>query len=498
MAASPAPRALVAALLVGGLAACNGDPSTDRGPTPPTPMDDTAAMGDDPFPMELASSPSDHVPSVLHLTGTAPPGATRVHATATSPSGHVRETEIALDAGPSFRIPLPGLVADTAYDVLVEAFDPTGEALATDTLPLTAPAAPAILHGIQGQRVDQPIGTNYVAFALIDNEVTAYLVILDPQARVVWWKQAQPGQALLTPVLSRDGEALLWGEYDADRGEDTGTWYRVRLDGTELTSRPIPQGHHAAVEMPDGGVAWLALDWRTVENTDGEAYHMASDRIYEGSATDDATFVERFNTFDDHGGPPAFTCKHITDPFERFGESGMEWTHGNSLAYLESEDAFYLNAKFTDWLLKIDRSTGHLLWQLGGYGSDFTFPDGSPTFTSALTPALVSHGHMSEVWEGGMVIYDNGDHRTPPVSAVSEYAWNEEERTVERVWTYPHPEGGHTYVLGDVKKLQDGTYLVGWGGLSELMVVTPDHRVTWHVTVPSRYIVGRVLPLEHL
>lgn len=506
-------RPLIAVLFLAS-SACSGDDdgTTDDKTVPDPTTGDTATAGDDDDDdvvgddddddttagLQLVSTPSVHVPSVLHLTGTAPSGAVRVVATATSDGGHTFTAEATVDAGPSFMVPLSGLIYETDYDVQVEVFDGTDASLATDVLSLTSPDAPPFFPGIQGQIIGEAIAAEYVAFALIENDVTAYVVIVDAQGRVVWWKQAEPGQAILTPVLSRDGDALLWGEYDADRGGDTGEWVRVELDGTGITRRAIPRGHHAAVEMPDGGVAWLGLDWRTVDNTDGESNHMAADTIFEGPATYDPNLVEVFNTFDDHGGPPAFTCEHMTDPFERFGESGLEWTHGNSLVYVDSEDAFYLNAKTTDWLLKIDRSTGNLLWQLGGFGSDFTFTDGSPTFVSADDPVLVSHAHMSEAWEGGMVIFDNGDHRTPLISSVAEYAWDETQMTVDRVWSFDHPGSGNTYALGDIKKLSDGSYLVGWGTLSELMVVTSDHRVTWHVTIPSRYIVGRVLALEHL
>ena len=140
--------------------------------------------------------------------------------------------------------------------------------------------------------------------------------------------------------------------------------------------------------------------------------------------------------------------------------------------------------------------TGELLWQLGGLGGDFTYPSGEPVWTSAFEPTLFSHAHMSQVWAGGMVTFDNGDHRAPQVSSIAELAWDEQARTVERVWEFYHPGGGHTYPLGDVKKLEDGSYLVAWGALSEFMVVDASAAVRWHATVPRLFTLGRILPLK--
>jgi hypothetical protein len=474
----------------------------DSGPTVGDDDDDD----DDGQPLTLAATAqvSVHVPSVVHLTGTTPEGApdgARLTATATPTDASLPTvtTEATATAGSPFLLPLSTLVHSQSYDVVVTLSDAGGDELATQALPVTAPVPPGALTYIAGQNTAQPIEPGYIAMALIGGDDSSYLAVVDDQARLVWWKPAEEGQIIITPMLGRDGETFVWGEYDVTKLNDTGTWHRIRFDGTEATSRRLQLSHHAAVELPDGDLVWLAFDFRDVLNSDGVTRRMATDRLFTGPETYAAEPTELFNNFDDFPDLPTLTCEHMTSDFDRFDERDIvEWTHGNSLAYVDSEDALYINAKQTDWVLKIDGQTGELLWQLGGIGSDFTYPDGSPTWTSAFEPTLFSHAHMSHVWEGGMVTFDNGDHRTPKVSSAAELAWDEQARTVERVWEFYHPGGGHTFPLGDVKKLDDGTYLVGWGALSELMVVDPDHTVRWRATVPSMFTIGRVLPLESL
>ncbi len=65
-----------------------------------------------------------------------------------------------------------------------------------------------------------------------------------------------------------------------------------------------------------------------------------------------------------------------------------EWSHSNSIAYEPIEDAYYILPRFFDALLKIDGTTGDLIWQMGGIHGDFTSDEG---------PDLLQHAHFSHV-----------------------------------------------------------------------------------------------------
>ncbi len=510
--ATPSARSLALCLAIASTAACSGDDEAPPATDPPgtTATADTGVPSDDddddsqPLLLDFTAAVSPHVPSVMHLVGIAPngtPAGSTIRATATPIDGTlpVVVADVPATAGEDVLVPLNSLVQSASYDVAVALLDDKSAEIASDELSLTAPAPPSALTFITGVNTDSPIAPAYIALALIGGDDSSYLAVIDDQARLVWWRPAEEGQIIITPLLSRDGESLVWGEYDVTKLNDTGTWHRVRLDGTAATSRRLQLSHHAAVELPTGDLAWLAYDFRDVLNTDGVTRRMATDRLFVGPEAYEPDPTEIFNTFDDLPNDPTLTCEHMTGDFDRFDERDIiEWTHGNSLAYVESEDALYINAKRTDWVLKVDATSGELLWQLGGIGGNFTYPDGSPTWTSAQEPTLFSHAHMSQVWEGGMVLFDNGDHRNPKVSSAAELAWDEKSRTVERAWEFYHPGGGHTFPLGDVKKLSDGSYLIGWGALSEVMVVDPDQTVRWHATVPSLFTLGRIVPLESL
>ena len=131
---------------------------------------------------------------------------------------------------------------------------------------------------------------------------------------------------------------------------------------------------------------------------EGEERLIAGDRILqapEGAGEDEA--VEAFSYFDAH--EPEVTCEHFFA--EAYNTGALDWVHANSLMTDASEDAWFVMSKNMDALHKVDRATGEVLWQMGGADSDFTF-EGQGGW---------SHAHMSQIWDGGMMVFDNGSCR---------------------------------------------------------------------------------------
>jgi hypothetical protein len=155
-----------------------------------------------------------------------------------------------------------------------------------------------------------------------------------------------------------------------------------------------------------------------------------------------------------------------------------EWSHANSLVWQEAEQAYYVHVRYWDALLRIG-ADGTLDWTLGGLHSDFTGVADLPL-----------HGHLSDAWEDGVLVFDNGDHGDPEVSRVVEYRLDADARTFEEVWSVPEPEGRHATFLGDARKLPGGNVLVAWSPYGLLQEITPDGDVVWEAT--TEHVVGRV------
>lgn len=109
---------------------------------------------------------------------------------------------------------------------------------------------------------------------------------------------------------------------------------------------------------------------------------------------------------------------------------------------------------------------------------------------------------MSEMWDGGGLVFDNGDHHASPASRAVEFAYDEGSRTAEIVWEFAHPGGDKTAVMGDVRLLPNDHRLVTWSELGSITEVTRAGDIVWEVDwtrgPPLSAIVGRVVPIADL
>ena len=166
----------------------------------------------------------------------------------------------------------------------------------------------------------------------------------------------------------------------------------------------------------------------------------------------------------------------------------MDWSHSNSLMYYEPDDAFLLVSKNLDAIIKVDRASGQQVWQLGGRYSDFTdvdgdtLPDGDWANVDGPNSTWWSHGHMSDWWDGGFVMFDNGYHHDPAQSRAVEYSYDEAAHTVKKVWEYWAPDLYFNPLLGDVRKMPNGNYMVSWANQGMLTEITPAQEVVWRAS----------------
>jgi hypothetical protein len=205
-----------------------------------------------------------------------------------------------------------------------------------------------------------------------------------------------------------------------------------------------------------------------------------------GDGSGDGEVVLSF--FDDRG-PPFVPCSHGLLPDERLGVDVYEWTHANSLVWLPERDRLIVGARLIDAALALDRRTGEVAWQLGGVQATLALAD--PQTAS-------SHGHFSDAWDGGLLVYDNGSHREPRVSRVVEYAIDEGAGTAEAVWVQDDVDQRFVAFLGDARRLPGGDVLIASGEAGTLDEVTRDGRLVWRLSLPPDVVVGRTwhLPLD--
>lgn len=175
-------------------------------------------------------------------------------------------------------------------------------------------------------------------------------------------------------------------------------------------------------------------------------------------------------------------------------EAGVnDYFHGNSVA--ETIDGHLLiSGRHTNSIIKIHRTTGDIIWRLGGHLSDFKF----------LNDPLNGFSHQHSVHElpnGNILLYDNGNLHDIPQTRVVEYELNTQTMTAKLVWSYSSDR--FTYATGATQRLPNGNTLIGWG-LEENMSssspriteVTPTGEVVLNIYYPDNVGFYNVFKLD--
>ena len=113
-----------------------------------------------------------------------------------------------------------------------------------------------------------------------------------------------------------------------------------------------------------------------------------------------------------------------------------------------------------EWVKKINRQTGEIMWHLGGDENEFTFIGVDPEEASGHFGGHAFH----RLDNGNVLIYDGGSHNGRRSSQVHEYKLDEENKTAEHIWSYVPDPGVYGWHRGNAQRLPNGNTFIGWGG----------------------------------
>ena len=142
----------------------------------------------------------------------------------------------------------------------------------------------------------------------------------------------------------------------------------------------------------------------------------------------------------------------VTDSYEALTNVPVDYMHGNSVSQ-DTDGNLLVSARHLSVGFKINRSTGKVMWRLGGKRNQFTF---SP----AGEPGPSYQHHLVRVSPGVLSFYDNGRGR--PSRGV-EYRVNETAHTAVRIKEQRHVPSLESFSQGSYQQLPGGHSLVAWG-----------------------------------
>jgi hypothetical protein len=145
----------------------------------------------------------------------------------------------------------------------------------------------------------------------------------------------------------------------------------------------------------------------------------------------------------------------ITDAtHEDFNAHIIDYVHGNAIE-LDNDGTLLISCRHMDEITKINRTTGAMIWRLGGKNNQFTFIN---------DPIGFSHQHaIRRIKNGNITLFDNGNFHTPSFSRAVEYALDEQNKTAVLVWQYRNNPDIYGFAMGYVQRLDNGNTLISWG-----------------------------------
>ncbi len=163
--------------------------------------------------------------------------------------------------------------------------------------------------------------------------------------------------------------------------------------------------------------------------------------------------------------PAGSPSTHATTAPKPTAESGppvYDSAHVNSIE-LDKDGNLLVSARNTSTVYKVDRSTGAILWRLGGKRTDFKMGPGA-TFALQHDARRLADGTIS--------IFD--DEAAPTTSRAIVLDVDETAMTANLVRAYPHPHGKQATSQGNVQVLPNGNVFVGWGSTGYASEFTSD------------------------
>ncbi len=247
---------------------------------------------------------------------------------------------------------------------------------------------------------------------------------------------------------------------------------RQPLDGGASADIPAPYAHHDFVQHEDGTLAWIAAELQVVDGED-----VVGDQIVERAP--DGTERVVWSAFD-----WLEVERNAGWDLEQY-PFGVDWTHGNGLSYDPVEGAYTLSLYYHRAIVKVDGSTGEMLWMLGGESSDFVLED-EAVFGPQHAPGLTEDGRVT--------VFDNGGSSGSRLLALD---LDEGAGTASTAWIFQPDDGRRNLLLGDNNPQPDGSILATWGEHGEVSRVV-DGEIVWELDCGQPGVVGQISARESL
>ncbi|MFC1569660.1 arylsulfotransferase family protein [bacterium] len=166
----------------------------------------------------------------------------------------------------------------------------------------------------------------------------------------------------------------------------------------------------------------------------------------------------------------------ITDAVhEDLKDSYIDYVHMNSAA-IDFDGHYIISSRHLSEVTKINRTTGEIIWRLGGLNNQFGF-------TNETVPLSYQHdARPVKDKPNHYLVFDNGTKRLPDYSRAVEYQLDTLNMIAENVWEYRYVPDRQVNSMGSVQRLPGGNILIDWPDDStQVCEVTPEGDIVFEL-----------------
>ena len=388
---------------------------------------------------ELYAVISEDIPTVITATWPLPEGdyteAWVEYGRGAAADGTSMASE---DGSGRFEAVILGLKPNTEYWLQGVASTPDGQKRSLLTN-VTTGGVPTWLPDLTKEAgAEEELSDRFLLTSLVS--VPSAVVIIDSDGDFVWWLAGSEADPPITRArMAHDGESILYlSSYPYTMEGEAGLarkLVRVSLDGADTETVLLEDIHHDFAELPDGTLAVLRRDTRTVGDV-----QIVGDEVLE-IHPDDSTSV-LWSMWDE----PEMDSAGLLDLEGRS-------THANALDYDDDRGVYHVGSRNLHTVFEVDRESAEVLVRFGGAYSDYALPN--------TMDAMTTHQHQFHVLDDAIVYFDNGENGATQ-SRVVEYALNDDAGHAVPSWEYITDPPIYCYAMGDVTRTDDFTTITTW------------------------------------
>ena len=184
----------------------------------------------------------------------------------------------------------------------------------------------------------------------------------------------------------------------------------------------------------------------------------------------------------------------ITDSLAYLNVASVDWTHVNAITIDPWDNNYLVSLRCFCQIIKVSRTTGDVIWRLGGVSNNFRFIGENATNAPYY---FIGQHNIHGMANTNIMFFDNGSLASQGslagrnYSRAVQYQLDETNMTATLVWQYIHNPVVLTPTEGIVKRFTNGDTYVGWVSAAQqgtgpvLTEVNASNQVMFELSAPG-------------